>query len=512
MSVIGRIRQGIYFDSVTLMNMGRELSNMDGVGDAAIVMGTNENKAILNAAGLLLDLFADTTDSDLLIGVKLDDASLEEKVLEAVDALLAKRREVKEGDDTFLPQSIEGALTVMPDANLVLISIAGRYAAFEARKALDQGRHVMLFSDNVSIEDEISLKKYGRDKGLLVMGPDCGTAIINGVPLAFANVVRRGSIGIVAASGTGLQEVSCLIHNAGAGVSQAIGTGGRDVKKAVGGIMFMEALKALLADDATHTVLLVSKPPDPSVLEEINRMIESASKPVVSLFLGSTDEGASPQSLEEAAAMAVALSEGSGIDDIRSELKQRDEGYQEQARSLRQKLRKEQRYIRGLFSGGTFCTEAQLILQGVLDGAMYANAPTGKVRALEDAMKSVEHTFVDLGEDEFTVGRPHPMIDFTLRNRRVLDESEDPATAVILLDVVLGYGSNMDPADELRDVITAAAQKVCVVCSVTGTDEDPQNRANVIRVLQECGAQVMPSNAAACSFAGAIVSGLEGEI
>ncbi|NCC52654.1 MAG: acyl-CoA synthetase FdrA [Spartobacteria bacterium] len=509
MSVIGRIRQGIYFDSVTLMNMGRELSGMEGVVDAAIVMGTHENKAILQAAGLLIDLFADTSDSDLLIGVKLDDPSKEEQILEAVDVLLSKRKEVSEGDNTFLPQSLDGALTVLPDANLVLISIAGRYAAFEAQKALDQGRHVMMFSDNVSIEDEVALKIVAREKGLLVMGPDCGTAIINGVPLAFANVVRRGKIGIVAASGTGLQEVSCLIHNAGAGISQAIGTGGRDVKKQVGGIMFIEGLKALLDDAETETVLLVSKPPDADVLAAVNAIVASSSKPVVSMFLGASGAGDNnPQSLEEAALMSVALAQKKSLDDVRSELKQRDEVLLAQAEELRNKCTGKQQYIRGLFSGGTFCTEAQLILEDMVKGDMYANAPAGRVQSLEDAMHSVAHTFVDLGEDEFTVGRPHPMIDYTLRNKRIADEADDAETAVILLDIVLGYGSNMNLVEELKDVITDAARKVVVVCSVTGTDMDPQNRGAVISMLRKSGAVVLPSNAAACLLAGYVVSGL----
>src|SRR5580704_9603583 len=94
----------------------------------------------------------------------------------------------------------------------------------------------MIFSDNVPIAEEASLKHEARERGLMVMGPDCGTAIIGGVPLAFANAVPRGDIGIIGASGTGIQEVSTLIARAGRGVRHAIGTGGRDMHAEVGGL------------------------------------------------------------------------------------------------------------------------------------------------------------------------------------------------------------------------------------------------------------------------------------
>ena len=381
------------------------------------------------------------------------------------------------------PVSLSGALQVVPEANLAVISIAGRYAGDEAMRALEAGLHVMLFSDNVPLEKEIALKKFAAKRGLLVMGPDCGTAIINGVPLAFANVVNRGNIGIVAAAGTGLQEVSCIISNAGAGISQAIGTGGRDVKKEVGGIMFIEGLKALAKDEQTKVILLVSKPPHPAVLKKIEKVLKTIRKPVVTMFIG-----ASPGTLEDAALKAVALSRGK----------------QSQAAASRVKIpkpKKGQKYIRGLFSGGTFCAEAQILL----GKDAFSNAPTGKSKQLKSSLKSQKNTFLDLGEDEFTVGRPHPMIDYSLRNKRILEEAADHETAVILLDVVLVYGSHPDPAYELDGVIREASRKVAVVCSITGTDKDPQNRSRVAAALKKAGAIVMPSNAAACKLAGSII-------
>ena len=275
MAVVGLIKKGAYFDSVTLMTVGKALAAMDGVVDAAVVMGTRENKAILSASGLLTPEFEAARDTDLLIGITAESDEAAQAALDTTDQLLADARSGGDTDDAdFHPASLAGALKTIPGANLALISVAGRYAGREAMRALEHGLHVMLFSDNVPIETEVDLKTFAHATDLLVMGPDCGTAIINGVPLAFANVVRRGEIGIVAASGTGLQEVSSIISNEGAGISQAIGTGGRDVKKDVGGITFIDGLRALAADDATKVIVLVSKPPDKAVLARINEVVD----------------------------------------------------------------------------------------------------------------------------------------------------------------------------------------------------------------------------------------------
>jgi len=362
------------------------------------------------------------------------------------------------------------------------------------------------------------------------MGPDCGTAIINGVPLAFANAVNRGSIGIVAAAGTGLQEVSCIISNEGAGISQAIGTGGRDVKQEVGGIMFMEGLKALAQDDQTRVILLVSKPPHLQVQKRIEQAIKSIRKPVVTLFIGAETKDRGPANLEEAALQAVVLSRES-CTEVAADVRRRQRrhrksaptnvgGYTMPSLAAREKdldklaqhaaaRRKHgQKYVRGLFSGGTFCAEAQIIFKDLL-ADVYSNAPVGGGKQLRNSLVSQKNTVIDLGEDEFTVGRPHPMIDYSLRNRRILEEAADSSTAVILLDVVLGYGSNPDPAAELTPVLRKAGRQVTVVCSITGTDQDPQNRSHVAKALCKAGAIVMPSNAAACKLAGRMIQALE---
>ena len=502
MFISGKIKKGVYFDSVTLMGIGKKISEMDGVIDAAVVMGTKENKAILAAAGLLTSQLQNSGDTDLLICVKTETEEIVKNTNDMVDELLNKVKKKVDTNEEYLPKNINGALTIMPDANLALISVAGAYAGYEAKKALERGLHVMLFSDNVPLEKEIELKKMAQKKGLLLMGPDCGTAIINGVPLGFANVVNRGSIGVVAASGTGLQEVTSIISNEGLGISQAIGTGGRDIKKDVGGIMFIEALKALTEDENTKVILLVSKPPDIAVLKRIDNLINDISKPVISLFLGTEIDGI--YTLEEAALTAVSILKGKEPDEFFEKLKSRDEALKQLAKQEAQKRNSNQKYIRGLFSGGTFCTEAQIIVRK-LNTIIYSNVPFATAIKLKDSLISYKHTLIDMGDDEFTSGRPHPMIDYSLRNKRILQEAKDPQTAVILLDVVLGYGSNTDPVSELSDLIQEASKKVAVICSVTGTNKDPQNRVYVEQALKNIGAIVMPSNAAACKLAVEIV-------
>ncbi len=373
-------------------------------------------------------------------------------------------------------------------------------------RALEHGLHVMLFSDNVPLETEIQLKQFGREKGLLVMGPDCGSAIINGAPLGFANVVPPGSIGIVAASGTGLQEVSCIIANRGAGLSQAIGVGGRDLRREVGGLMSLAALELLAHDENTKVILLVSKPPDREVLQRITAATKDLSKPVVTIFAGGAAADG-PATLEEAALMAVALASGDDPRDVTRKLAEREEHLRHQAQAEAAKRRASQKYVRGLFSGGTFCAEAQALLRGTV-AEVFSNAPTGVTQKLDNPLASQKNSLVDFGADEFTQGRLHPMMDYTLRKRRILQEAADPETAVVLLDVVLGYGAHLDPAVELRSVLCEACRQVAVVCSVTGTDHDPQNRSTTIERLQGAGAIVMESNAAACKLAGYIAPAL----
>jgi len=481
-------------------------------------MGTKENIAVLKSSGLLVPEFQDAGEMDLLVVFKTEENANVHSLLKSVDKLLKPDKDMSE-DKNLNPSSLEGAVNALPGANLSMISIAGRYAGDVAMKSLQLGLNVMLFSDNVSLEKEIELKTFANGKRLFVMGPDCGTAIINGIPLAFANVVNRGNIGIVGASGTGLQEVSCIISNSGCGVSQAIGTGGRDVKKEVGGIMFIQGFKALADDKNTDVILLVSKPPAKEVIEKIKIEVLKINKPVVSVFLGSSPEllfGTkihAASTLEEAAFLSVALAKNQPISSVKEISNSQGLEIKELANKESSKLSSEQKYLRALFSGGTFCDETQLICNELLTD-VFSNIPVGNATKLKDSNISEKHTIIDLGDDEFTVGKPHPMIDYSTRCKRILEEARDPETAVILLDIVLGYGSNMDPLSEIipviRKVKEITAKHKChlpIICSVTGTDKDPQNRTSVATALQSEDVIVMKSNAAASRLAISIVFG-----
>lgn len=518
MKITGFIKKGQYFDSVSIMLVAKQLSGLKEIVDSAVLMGTKENISVLKSSGLLIHEFKDAGEMDLLVVFKTEENADVASLLKSAEKLLQPNKDMSE-DKNLNPSSLEGAVSALPGANLSMISIAGRYAADVAMKSLQMGLNVMLFSDNVPLDKEIELKTFANKKGLFVMGPDCGTAIINGTPLAFANVVNRGNIGIVGASGTGLQEVSCLISNAGCGVSQAIGTGGRDVKKEVGGIMFIQGLRALADDKNTDVILLVSKPPAKEVIEKIKFEVTKINKPVVSVFLGSSPEllfGTKIHAcatLEEAAFLAVALAQNQPASSVREIINQQSSYIKELAKKESSKLSSEQKYLRALFSGGTFCDETQLICNELLTD-VYSNTPVGNAKKLNDSNVSEKNTIIDLGDDEFTVGKPHPMIDYSTRCKRIIEEARDTETAVILLDIVLGYGSNMDPTAEViptirkvKEITLARKYYLPIICSVTGTDKDPQNRTSVVTALKSEGAIVMNSNAASSRLAISVVIG-----
>ena len=513
-----RIKSGEYYDSVTLLEVAQGLLDLDGIGDAAVVMGTPANKGILADADLLTPEAEAASSDDLVIAVRADSEAAAEEAMEKADALMeASRTPTEEGGLQQPPKTLAAAVKRMDDANMVLISVAGRYAAGVAREALAKGKHVFLFSDNVTVEDEKALKEIGREKGLLVMGPDAGTAIINGVALGFANAITPGPVGIVAAAGTGLQSVTSNLTRMGVGITQGIGTGGRDLSTDVGGIMMLEGLKALQAHPKTEVLLLVSKPPAPEIAEKVLKQVQASDNPAVVCFLGGDPQtikdagGIAAETLEEAAYLAAALAQGDVADEALQSLDQQNVDLKAQAEALKEKLGAGQKYFRGLFSGGTFCYETQLIL-GKMGFEVVSNAPVDKKLRMEDSNVSVGHIAVDLGEDEFTVGRLHPMLDPTLRNRRIVREAEDPETAIIFLDVVLGYGAHLDPAGaaaeaikEAQEVAKADGREVVFIASVCGTAGDPQDLDKQEATLEEAGVVVLPTNAAATRLAGYIL-------
>jgi FdrA protein len=502
----------LYRDSVSLMQLSAMLSARPGVRQASAAMATEANLDLLRAAGLSVGDVA-PRPNDLLIAIDGDEAALADAMAAAEAALTEPRaaRPGAGGQRGTPPRSIEMALGELPTASLALISTPGEYAAAEAWKALRLGLHVMLFSDNVALEQELALKRYACAHDLLVMGPDCGTAIVGGVPLGFANVVQRGEIGAVAASGTGLQQVTCLIDRFGKGISQAIGTGGHDLHARIGGITMLQGLQALAADPATRVIVLISKPPAPEVAALVLEAAERAGKPVVVNFLGADPAGMKganlhpARTLEDAARIAVALAN--------DRLPETPAGGRDPAATAAtERLTRGQKYVRALYSGGTFCYEALLLLTEAF-AQVHSNTPLDPKCALPDAWQSLGHTAIDLGDDQFTRGRPHPMIDHSLRNERILKEATDPEVAVILLDVVLGYGAHPDPAAEMAPVICKAralaaddGRHLVVVGTVCGTAADPQGFARQEAALRDAGVLLAESNAQAVRLAARVAA------
>jgi FdrA protein len=502
------VRRNRYYDSVFLMAVSHRLSEAPGVTRAAVLMGTGANIAVLRSLGVTAREIDTAGPGDLVAAVVAESPEVVAGVLADLDRYLEAGVAPA---STSNPHTLEDAISQGKGANLAVISVPGAYAAREASKALDAGMNVFLFSDNVSIEDEIRLKKRASERRLLVMGPDCGTALIGGIGVGFANVVRRGSIGAIAASGTGLQEFSCLVHAAGSGISHGIGVGGRDLSDAVGGISTLRALDALESDEATRVIVLVSKPPGGRTRRLIDERLPACPKPVVACFLGAPPSERSGRqgnvlqaaTTEEAARLALELC------GIPVPVNEPDEAWLAAADPEKHRARwgAEQRFLRGLFAGGTFCYQAQQVLQdaGV---RVHSNAPLQGNERLEDPQRSVGHTLVDMGGDEFTTGRPHPMIDSTERCQRIVAESRDPTMAVLLLDCILGYNSSPNPAGDLAGAIRTARANVrgrggdlSVVASVCGTDGDPQGLDRQKRSLEEAGAVVFTSSRRAAAFA-----------
>ncbi|WP_372729480.1 FdrA family protein [Nocardioides sp.] len=470
------LRRGAYADSVTLLQVSRAVQQHDGVLAAQVAMATELNVEVLTGMGFHVP--SDATTNDLVVALRLADASaLDDALAGVADALLAANRR-DEGPATVAPaRTTASALRRQPDA-VVLVSVPGAHAFVEAMDALDAGRDVMIFSDNVPLEQEVVLKRTATDRGLLVMGPDCGTAVVGGLGLGFANTVAPGPVGIVAASGTGCQQLLALLDHAGVGVSSALGVGGRDLSTDVGGLSTREAMRRLDADPEVELIVLVSKPPAEQVADEIRAYAAHLSTPVEFALLGAGRPDLT------AAAESVLTRLGHDVPAWPVE---------GTARPVRAG-----RLLRGLFVGGTLCDESMLIAAEAL-GPVRSNIPLSPDLALDltgdEALSADGHTMVDFGDDALTAGRAHPMIDPGLRLEHLARAGADERTAVILLDLVLGHGAEPDPAADLAPAI--AGLRPPVVVALVGTTADLQDRARQARTLVEAGAEVHLSNAGA---------------
>lgn len=497
------VHRGTWFDSAFLMRVSRRLASLPGVSEATVLMGTALNKQVLVDAGFGPEAFLSATPLDLVVALRGAEEAALVQAFQALPRLLEPPKGASQAASHELPQSLSRSLAAHPLANVVSIAVPGPYAAWVAHRALDAGKHVFLFSDNVAVEDEVALKRRGAEAGLLVMGPDCGTSILNGVGLGFANRVPRGRVGIVGPSGTGIQEVSCGLARTGEGISHAIGTGGRDLKAAVGGIMTEMALRLLARDAQTQAIVLVAKHPDPAVAERIHGVLKELGKPVVVRYLG---EG--PGSTRDGIRYASTLDDAvlDACDLVQGEEMSLDLDY-DRPLPLRPGR------VVGLFSGGSLASEAAEIFlrRGI------------RTRVPEFAWLPGRHLpglgtswIIDTGDDVYTRGRPHPMVDMTWRLALVREAAKDPSVAVILADIVLGDGAHPDPASEwvpvLRDVrnvdrSVGEEPPPLVLLSLTGTRTDPQDlRAQEAR-LTTAGAWVFPTATLAADVASRIVSG-----
>jgi len=500
------IRKNEYHDSVFLMRVAKTISEKEGVLQAAALMGTEKNKGLLGDIGIRGPEITAATPQDLVLAIQAEGQEVLDELIENIDRWL---HPATESEIHSSVRTLEEALHHRPHSNLTVISLPGEYAGREVRRALELGLNVFLFSDHVPLEEEISLKKLAREKGLIVMGPDCGTAIIGGAGVGFANRVRRGPIGVIGASGTGIQEFTSLVHRAGSGISQAIGTGSRDFSDAVGGLSFLSAMEALEADPQTQLIAILSKPPGKMALATLAPRISRCPKPVIVCFLGFKEYLlAGPAShklartLDEAAMLAVQAVAG------RPELMAAPDSSRIENLIQKEWVGKTsaQKYLRGLFAGGTFCYQAQQILQEYGMKA-YSNAPLEGNPQLPKSAISMEHTLVDMGADEFTSGRPHPMIDSRWRYDRILTEARDREIGILLLDIILGFNSCPDPAGDLAPAIRAAKREInrrggslSVIASICGTEDDAQDLNRQTKILEDAGALVFPSSAQAVRF------------
>ena len=491
------VKKGSYQDSVVLMLLTNEISSLEGVNKIQVMMATPANKDIFKTSGLDTEELMEASANDMVVVADVDDEAVLDKVMENVEDFLKKQSTASEGKKgAESVKSWDKALKKMPDSNLAVISIPGAYAALEADRALDEGLNVFMFSDNVTIEDEKALKEKAHSKGLALMGPDCGTGIIQGVPIAFTNKVTPGSIGIIGASGTGIQEVTTIIDRLGEGVTNAIGIGGRDLKEEIGGITMMDMIDAMEDDDTVKVLLIVSKPPAKAVRDKISARLSNFSKPVVTLFVGEKPEYHEEgfyhaYTLDEAARLAVSLVRGTEVPEATVDVDE-SEFYKAE----------DKKTIKAYYSGGTLANEAAMLIKDAMNCKVPPEDIEGYMLQLDG------NVVVDLGDDAYTQGKPHPMIDPAKRIECMQEAVDDPSTGVVLLDIMLGYGSHADMAGsliptikELQAKADAQGRKVFFVATVCGTRSDYQGYDEAVNKLKDAGVIVCENNKLACRTA-----------
>lgn len=514
------VLRNLFRDSIQLMRLTEDVKKLDGVADAVVAMGTETNRHLLQDLGLLGKGSRAAGDGDLIIAVRTVPEADRDEVMGRVKRLVMAPPSQDAGRRASIFHSVRSATQSLGGGNLAVVSVPGAQAYGPSMELLKNGLNVHLFSDHVPMNQEVQLKSYATSHGLLVLGPGAGTSIINGVGLGFANSVRKGDVGIVASAGTGIQEASTMLDSVGLGVSAALGVGGTDVSEAVGGLMMKDCLDLLERNDATRTIMVIAKTPKEKVIADVMKHVEgSTTKPVVACFLGLDPPAGNAgrvqyaKTLHSAVSKVASVAGGDAEASFREKIASSYEDVVHVSKTIASRLRSDQKFVRGLFSGGTLAHESLLIFRELV-GEPYSNTPLSDSFALSDPNLSKENSVVDLGDETFTAGRAHPMIDPTLRRLRIAQEAKDPEVAAVLLDIVLGYGSAPDPGGALLGAVeeakTAAKRRggeMAFMAHVCGTDSDPQPAGEQSEKLSGAGVVLFPSNAVMSATAALVVGG-----
>jgi len=520
LAVLIIVKRNFFRDSIQLMRLTEEAKKLPGVDDAVLAMGTQTNKSLLQDMGLLRPEGKQAGEGDLVLAVRASEGADGAEVVAKVEHLVMSPPSGASGPAKGAFHSVRFALGQVPDANFAVVSVPGNQAFEPSMELLRNGVSVQLFSDHVPLDQERKLKAFASSRGLLVLGPGAGTCMINGVGLGFANVVRRGNIGIVASAGTGIQEASVLLDRAGLGISHALGVGGSDVSEEVRGVMMKDSLGLLQNDKGTRLMMVIAKTPTDSVMRGVMGYVERrTTKPLVACFLGlDTPRSTSRRiwyvkTLHSAVSRAAQISGGKAPKEFLAKVSSNFEGLRRKAKRLASSLGPRQKYVRALYSGGTLAHETLLIFRELL-GEAYSNTPLSNKFALTDPNLSKQNSVIDMGDEFFTAGRAHPMIDPTLRRLRMAKEASDTSVAVIMLDVVLGYGSSPDPGGSLRQVVEESKRgaidrggELTVMAHVCGTDADPQSLKEQSEKLSRVGVTLFSSNALMAAAAALVVGG-----
>jgi succinyl-CoA synthetase alpha subunit len=520
LSVVNVLKRNLFRDSIQLMRLSEDIKKLEGVDDAVVSMGTDTNRRLLQDLGLLGNESKRAGDGDLIIAVRVRERFKVDEVMGTVEQLVMAPPVPSGGKRTRVMHSIKSAIDALQGANLAIVSLPGKQAFQPSMELLKNDVNVHLFSDHVPLEQELRLKRFASSKGLLVMGPGAGTSIISGVGLGFANSVRRGDVGIVASAGTGIQEVSIMLDRIGLGVSAALGVGGTDVSEQVGGLMTKDCLRLLEKDEKTRMLMIIAKTPREKVIQEVMTQVEKeTTKPVVACFLGldppKTGDGRVryAKTLHSAVHATARASGREAEREFDANITMSFDHLSRDAKTLRARLEPGRRFVRGLYSGGTLAHETLLIFRELM-GEAYSNTPLSAKFELRDPNVSKGNSVVDLGDEFFTAGRAHPMIDPTLRRLRITQEAKDPSVALILLDIVLGYGSSPDPGGALTGAIGKAldgtrgkARGLAVMAHVCGTETDPQSLKSQGKKLSDAGTLLFESNALLSAEAALVVGG-----